>query len=238
MENIKGGQSTELVALKARRDTYTNRYIKELLVNADHLDPLNFLESIPFSLEGNSYSSSSFIEVSPRAQIHFAKLGFDSLNYQELEELSGVIHKRLTTLKVFKNRLKFSFIENERMSLYMLQDAIAEKRALLLGEEPPLAIKKPQVALSQFAITTSDISKVLTDEEESIALIYRDLDDMSYEELKKAKQVVDSKKKAVHEQSMLESNVGYEEDLTRLGGPRSSNCKEDKEGKGDKGGIR
>ena len=106
MENIKGGQSTELVALKARRDTYTNRYIKELLVNADHLDPLNFLESIPFSLEGNSYSSSSFIEVSPRAQIHFAKLGFDSLNYQELEELSGVIHKRLTTLKVFKNRLE------------------------------------------------------------------------------------------------------------------------------------
>ena len=135
---------------------------------------------------------------------------------QHLRELSGVIDQRLASIEATDASPLFdSPLYAERLSLHMLQDAVTERRALLLGQDPP---PKPPLSLPQFYITAEDIRKAYRFTEESIALIYKDLDELNQTELERVQQVIKNKHAAVYEQSTLEldSSVYYEVALRRL----------------------
>ena len=113
---------------------------------------------------------------------------FESLEEQHLRELSGVIDQRLASIEDRDASPSFdSPLYVERLSLYMLQDMVAEKHALLLGQDPP---PKSPLSLPQFYITAEDIYKVhgwhrWHGWKESIALIYKDLDELNQTDLER-----------------------------------------------------
>ena len=154
---------------------------------------------------------------------------FEQLDEQQLEELLGVIDQRLASIASVEDTSQASVedashlslsLYKERLSLYILQEAVAEKRALLLGQDPP---PKPPLSLPQFYITAEDIYKVYGWEgyglkKESIALIYKDLDELNQTELEGLQQVVTNKYAAIYKQSSFElgPSVDYKVALSRL----------------------
>ena len=210
-----------LTHLRVLRNTLTNRLIEGLkasllLYFSGDTDFLHIILDHPRLLD----IGPSLIGVSKRLTIYFAMEDFYYLGEQHLRELSGVIDQRLTSIEATDaSPPLYSPLYDERLSLYMLQEAIAERRALLLGQDPP---PKSPFSLPQFYITAEDIYKVHGWhhglKEEIVAFIYKDLDELNQTELERVQQVVSQKHAAVYEQSTLEldSSVYYEVALRRL----------------------
>ena len=168
MEDIESGPDLQIVQdgvvatiapekalhhLKTLRDTLTNRLIKGLEVAL----PLGWYEELTDSFK-NKPIYGSFIGEDKKATIYFAMKHFESLEEQHLRELSGVIDQRLASIEDTDASPSFdSPLYVERLSLYMLQDMVAEKHALLLGQDPPT---KSPLSLPRFYITAEDIYKV------------------------------------------------------------------------------
>ena len=197
-----------LTDLKILRDTLTDEHIKNLLRSSaqisereDYTHPLvNMSDVLEEDVHTVQTVGRSLIGISKRATIDFALKNFDSLGVSVLEELSGVIDQRLAVIQAIDpSPSRNSPFYLERLELHILKQAAAEKRFLLLGQD---LSQKPQFTLAEFSITTHDIQTVLT-QEESVAFIHIDLDDLNQAELQRVKQVVQHVLTLVEEQDTI-----------------------------------
>ena len=203
-----------LTHLRVLRDTLTGERIEWLLFFSGDMD---FHIMLNYSRHPNigQLLFGRLIGVSKRATIYFAMKHFDHLGEQHLRELSGMIAQRLASNFIEDTDPVFpQEIYNERLRLHMLQDAVADRLSLVLGQDPP---PKSPFSLAQFYITADDINQKHA-HQEGMAFVYKDLDELNQTELGRVQQVVSQKHAAVYEQSALEldASVDYEVALRRL----------------------